>query len=456
MAEIGFDSVKSCFKKVRDETLLCNTCLGSAKADPVTMTCKKQHVFCFSCVFEYYKLRQIDVDILSCPTCREGNGSFIVQHMVRELGKELETLVDEETANQNAGCTDKKSDDFYMAVPDMKRRFPKMFEKDPGCIILVEQFAIYVNNFDVLAMLRDPSTNFTEEPVWYNELGNEVTRPRRGTASARRRGNAERAMSSSFRRTRPVSTLNEEENESETEGGEDVSNAEAAFNDYITAAVSMAQTMSSMDTNSANFSVPSFVVTSTESRNPRPRVNLSGPGPRNVALNTRTELRPQISTRLQNRQQGPHQQEQQDQDQQEQPRHNRPRRNTSHSNLALMNHWTALNVPYVFLVATVDHHVVNTSTYTNFANARSVIQNAEFGCIFCVRLTAPVPNTLDNIVVPLRLGGRAWASMYWPEDTVKYTEFLDTIRSYGQNNAGAIIYHVESLVTSICELPPSI
>lgn len=168
----------------------CGVCYGDAAIDPVSMTCKAQHLYCFPCVFQYYKCKVGNLDTISCPHCRHGNGSLIVHRKMAKALKPLDSVCrspcsskthenDEEEQSKPA------SDDYFAALPDLTRRFPRTFRYSlDSCIITTDQMMYFVNNYEALRNLRlyDPASGLPEPGVTWRNLSNNIIPSRRSSS----------------------------------------------------------------------------------------------------------------------------------------------------------------------------------------------------------------------------------------------------------------------------------
>ena len=142
---------------IKSDVLMCSICLESVTDDPICMTCKAQHTFYFQCMFDYYFNRRGNIDCISCPTCRHGNGSFIVMKRLRSVMNVLTSAGEgsshgSRASNDGAEHEDDSpvvSDCYYEAVPLMQKRFPD------SCVVTNKQVAIFANNAALIRTLLE-------------------------------------------------------------------------------------------------------------------------------------------------------------------------------------------------------------------------------------------------------------------------------------------------------------
>lgn len=164
---------------LKDGLLLCYICQSPAISDPVSMTCKSQHVFCFTCIFDYYS-RCSNQGNLCCPNCRHGNGSFLVMSRLKRVCNLVLEGEEDETSSSNSGSSERTiqtSDEYYTFLPDLARRFPRRFRHSAeSCVITTSQMLLFINNYNLLKLLRERSDNAL--PMWRDAAGDVIaTRP---------------------------------------------------------------------------------------------------------------------------------------------------------------------------------------------------------------------------------------------------------------------------------------
>ena len=204
IAEVA-DTVEELTSNIRESLFLCYICQESAEHDPVSMTCKAQHVFCFKCIFDFYKNHSENVS-LCCPTCRHGNGSFLVMSRLKQFGRTVLKETDhlrrvlrseskhqrhsEDESSSVGGATPTSrntfgseephvhSSDFYVAIPDLQRKFPFKFKQSTqSCLITTRQMLLFVHNRELLALLlAHDATNSGPLPPWRDANGNRIGR----------------------------------------------------------------------------------------------------------------------------------------------------------------------------------------------------------------------------------------------------------------------------------------
>lgn len=171
---------------VVSDLMMCAVCYENAATDPVSMTCKAQHVFCFECIFNYFRSRAISLGSLSCPSCRHGNGSFLVM-------KRLKDLYHASQSGGTAAMSDAvNSSQYYDSLEILKNRFPRRFRyATDSCVVSAAQMSVFVQNYTVLQELLgagDLTVDMIEEKSWRGpdgrllprRMSTRMPRPRRG------------------------------------------------------------------------------------------------------------------------------------------------------------------------------------------------------------------------------------------------------------------------------------
>ena len=176
---------------VMDDMMLCAVCYEVAASDPVSMTCKAQHVFCFECIFSYFKSRAVSLESLSCPSCRHGNGSFLVMKRLKDLYKTARPRAVEENTMESA---QPHSSQYFDSLIVLKNRFPRRFRHaTDSCVVSASQMSLFVQNYDVLRELLgagDLTVDMIEAKSWRGPDGRLLprrttrgpTRPRRAAS----------------------------------------------------------------------------------------------------------------------------------------------------------------------------------------------------------------------------------------------------------------------------------
>lgn len=168
------------------KSLECGVCYLDASKDPVSMTCRAQHIYCFSCMFQYFKCKVGNMDTISCPHCRHGNGCLIVHgkmasvmsplgyfNMVKPSSSDTMEPKDNESVNKVIP----NSNEYFMSLPDLSRRFPRTFRlSENSCVITTEQMLYFVNNHTILKALReyDGMSGEPEPEVTWRNLKNQI------------------------------------------------------------------------------------------------------------------------------------------------------------------------------------------------------------------------------------------------------------------------------------------
>lgn len=171
---------------LREDILLCYICQSSAEDDPVSMTCKSQHVFCFSCIYDYYSNCQNE-NVLSCPNCRFGNGSFLIMSRLKRACDVMlkDEPKEEEEENEREIASSKQ---FFLALPDLKRRFPRKFRHSmESCVVTTQQMMLFVKNHELLNRLRNRNNDHVFQ--WRDSNGNLIP-----TRSQRQRSRTSRTL----------------------------------------------------------------------------------------------------------------------------------------------------------------------------------------------------------------------------------------------------------------------
>jgi hypothetical protein len=166
MTDVEFK--KACVEYTRD-VLECTICQNVVN-DAVQLTCRGQHVFCFGCMADFFKARNLS--LISCPSCRHGDGSLV-------MAKHVDTIV--EMIYGNREIEGLVLMDYTMFLPLLRRRFPRQFHDSEGSgVILAEQMALFVHNVDHMRALEH--TGVGDEAGWRNKRGRPM-RVRRETHS---------------------------------------------------------------------------------------------------------------------------------------------------------------------------------------------------------------------------------------------------------------------------------
>lgn len=167
------------------ELLHCSICMETSCKDIVTMTCKGQHVYCFSCVFNFIKDSRDGeghrkrIGEFSCPTCRQGNGSLVVQSRLEKVVNSLKKHNEEE--QQQDGVVEETTQvptlsEYYSSLDFLGARFPRKFRRGKdSCIITVTQLALFVHNYELLKQLISDETIVVR--VWRNYDGKVIVSP---------------------------------------------------------------------------------------------------------------------------------------------------------------------------------------------------------------------------------------------------------------------------------------
>lgn len=184
------DVTVSALREYVADSLTCAICHGTVD-DPVQLTCQGQHMFCFSCMCNYFRARRLT--LISCPSCRHGNGAMFLSKHVGALvalaatdetdgGEEAEAGEDQGAGEgSREGDTDEeqktRTADYLHFHYLMKRRFPRQFQDSEGsAVILSDQMALFVHNLDHMRALEAGGNG----PGWRNKSG-QVLRLRRHT-----------------------------------------------------------------------------------------------------------------------------------------------------------------------------------------------------------------------------------------------------------------------------------
>lgn len=152
----------------------CAICHETASRDPVSMGCNAQHVYCFGCVFQYFK--SMNGAPVSCPQCRGGDGTFVVMSRLKKLmdachppgGNGDQRLYDGEFTDIPT------SGDYFVSAQYLREMFPQRFSgAEETCIVTPMQMRYFVQNFNTLRRLLAAQTTI-EDPslVWRSYNGN--------------------------------------------------------------------------------------------------------------------------------------------------------------------------------------------------------------------------------------------------------------------------------------------
>ena len=165
-------------KETIESNFTCGIC-ANLVVDPVQMTCEGGHLFCFNCMFEYYRVRATSE--INCPNCRHGNGSFFLT-----CGKIVKLLL---MYNDVVPITDKiigleyfeppavQSSDYKRLLPVLSRRFPIIMEDAKGSAVITNvQMGLFARNYKVLLAVESGVSPSEKGRRWVNEEGHPMRR----------------------------------------------------------------------------------------------------------------------------------------------------------------------------------------------------------------------------------------------------------------------------------------
>lgn len=154
----------------------CGICMETL-CDPVQMTCEGQHLFCFDCMFHYFKVRPLDE--INCPNCRHGNGSVIL------VNKMVQALLEKNDIRLSGSRVGLVTSQVYNRLkPYLARRFPvKMMHSAGSCVILSEQFALFARNYETLLDVESRLPCLPQSRKWHDEYGRLINARRQGNSS---------------------------------------------------------------------------------------------------------------------------------------------------------------------------------------------------------------------------------------------------------------------------------
>jgi hypothetical protein len=129
-----------------EELLKCQVCFDDASGDPVIMTCRHQHLSCFSCVFRQFQARARSRTPVRCPTCRHNSGGFIIATRLRRMATAMQGASQPPQSTQpDPGPS---SEQYFACMDAMAGRFPRTFRHArSSCIVSPHQMSVFVNNY---------------------------------------------------------------------------------------------------------------------------------------------------------------------------------------------------------------------------------------------------------------------------------------------------------------------
>ena len=166
-----------------ESAFTCGICSNTVSS-PVRMTCEGEHLFCFGCIFDYYKARPASE--INCPNCRHGNGSIVICNKLYRLLQVYNNTLPEENkfiaSDTNEG-TDEDTErpittaDYRRLFPSLKRRFPVAMENSMGSsVILSAQMGLFVRNYETLLAITGRTPPPPEGREWVDEEGEAIRR----------------------------------------------------------------------------------------------------------------------------------------------------------------------------------------------------------------------------------------------------------------------------------------
>ena len=176
-----------------EDQLSCGVCREfSGISNTVSFLCPSQHVFCFTCVANYAKVKAEDTVSIGCPLCR-GDASVVV--VLNRLGTVLSGLGDamgkplrkkirgeEEETPENLELT---VQGYYKSLPVLKREFCYIFgtgEKELSCISITK-LSLFAQNFEKLkSIFATPPTEQVPYMPWKTTTGSELRRATSATS----------------------------------------------------------------------------------------------------------------------------------------------------------------------------------------------------------------------------------------------------------------------------------
>lgn len=156
------------------DVMECAICHDTAASDPVAMECKAQHVYCFGCVFQYFK--SMRGNPVSCPQCRQGNGTFVI---MSRLKKVMDLCCPVNSQGDRRLSSEEFQDvptslEYFNSIEYLSEMFPQRFRESGGVsIVNPMQMRYFVQNFDSLKRLLSGETTIEDPNIaWRSYNGN--------------------------------------------------------------------------------------------------------------------------------------------------------------------------------------------------------------------------------------------------------------------------------------------
>ena len=167
-----------------ESAFTCGICSNTVTS-PVRMTCEGEHLFCFGCIFDYYKARPASE--INCPNCRHGNGSVLICNKLNKLLHMYHDALPEADRFELANNITNEErvvtiTDYRRLFPSLCRRFPVAMEESAGSsVILGLQMGLFVRNYNTLIDVEQGTPPPLEGREWFDEEGQLMRRMPLGT-----------------------------------------------------------------------------------------------------------------------------------------------------------------------------------------------------------------------------------------------------------------------------------
>lgn len=148
-----------------NERFTCNIC-HETSIDPTQYTCKGEHIFCFSCICEYFRhrfsIRPRPPAVVPCPTCRQGNGRVCIISRMSGLGSSLLAARAKAEKDRFPLPPDENrpfithTSELFAFIPYLTKALRGVFtDKDEETSLFTGyQLAYFANNLDNLRRMR--------------------------------------------------------------------------------------------------------------------------------------------------------------------------------------------------------------------------------------------------------------------------------------------------------------
>lgn len=140
---------------IEAEFQTCHICQNIAVSDFVLMTCMGQHMVHFNCLYNFFK--KTEFNMIRCPNCRQGDGSFMLQtHVDKYLQKLYELQNNGLKYNESAYDWSENgyfvnAEDYIKVIPTLKEKFPKIFmNSENESMVSKNQMALFTHNSELI------------------------------------------------------------------------------------------------------------------------------------------------------------------------------------------------------------------------------------------------------------------------------------------------------------------